>query len=205
MIYLSGKWMDCLRVNDDIGMLCQPNYPVPPQDDVVWAADTGIFGKNPCSLDRYMDKLGSWSIAVDRCVFATAPDVVGDWEGTLESSLPVIPTIRAMGYPVAIVLQDGATVQTVPWNEIDAVFTGGSTDWKLSEEAYQLVKEAKSRGLWAHMGRVNSYRRLKAAAMSGYDSADGTRVAYSPDVNSAALIGWMDSLAVQPTLEGMWD
>lgn len=197
--------MNCLRDNGDIGMLCQPNYSVPPQDGVVWAADTGIFGTNPFSLDRYMEKLGSWSTAIDRCVFATAPDVVGDWEGTLKSSLPVIPTIRAMGYPVAIVLQDGATVQTVPWNEIDAVFTGGSTDWKLSEEAYQLVKEAKSRGLWTHMGRVNSYRRLKAAALSGYDSVDGTFVVFGPDVNSVALIGWMSSLAVQPNLKGMWD
>ena len=186
-------------------MLCQPNYSVPPQDGVVWAADTGIFGKNPFSLDRYMDKLGSWSTAIDRCVFATAPDVVGDWEGTLKSSLPVIPTIRAMEYPVAIVLQDGATVETVPWDDIDAVFTGGSTEWKLSEEAYQLVKEAKFRGLWTHMGRVNSYRRLKAAALSGYDSVDGTFVVFGPDVNSVALIGWMSSLAVQPNLKGMWD
>ena len=192
--------MDCLRENENIGMLCQPNYQVPPQDDVVWAADTGIFGKMPFSLERYMERLKTWSYAVDRCVFATAPDVVGDWNATLARSMPVIPRVRSLGYPVAIVLQDGATIETVPWSSVDAVFTGGSTQWNLSEEAYRIASEAKMKGLWAPMGRVNSLRRLKAATISGYDSADGTLVAYGPDINSKLLMGWMDGLKMQPSM-----
>ena len=193
--------MDEFRVNGDIGMLCQPNYPVPPQDGISWAADTGIFGTMPFSLERYLERLDVWQTERGRCLFATAPDVVADWEKTLESSMPVMPLIREKGYRGALVLQDGATSATVPWNDIDVVFTGGSTEWKLSEEAYRLVQEAKDRGLWAHMGRVNSLRRLRAAHMGGYDSADGTFVVFGPDKNAPHVIRWMDSLNKEPTME----
>lgn len=114
MIYLSGKWVDEFRVNGDIGMLCQPNYPVPPQEGISWAADTGIFGTMPFSLDRYLEKLGTRQTERSRCLFATAPDVVADWEKTLKTSMPVMPAIRDLGYRAALVLQDGATSATVP-------------------------------------------------------------------------------------------
>jgi hypothetical protein len=201
VIYLSGKWVDEFRADRNIGMLCQPNYPVPPQDGIPWAADTGIFGTMPFSLERYLERLDVWQTERGRCLFATAPDVVADWEKTLETSMPVMPLIREKGYRGALVLQDGATSDTVPWNDIDAVFTGGSTEWKLSEEAYRLVQEAKDRGLWAHMGRVNSLRRLRAAHMGGYDSADGTFVVFGPDKNAPHVMRWMDSLNKEPTME----
>ena len=114
--------------------------------------------------------------------------------------MPVVPTIRAMGYRAALVLQDGATPETVPWQEIDAVFTGGSTAWKLSEDAYRLGAEAKHRGLWAHMGRVNSLRRLRAADVAGYDSADGTFLAWAPDKNTKRMRRWFEALTIQPSL-----
>jgi hypothetical protein len=63
---------------------------------------------------------------------------------------------------------------SMAWPRIDALFIGGSTDWKLGPAARTLVREAKRRGLWVHMGRVNSLKRIAYAAEIGCDSIDGT-------------------------------
>ena len=54
-------------------------------------------------------------------------------------------------------------------------------------------------GRWCHMGRVNSLRRLRLAAQDGYDSVDGTFLAYGPDKNLPRLLTYL-RLADQPTL-----
>jgi hypothetical protein len=85
---------------------------------------------NPKSCLGMISRVGAMT---DRIFFATAPDVFdlkagkGNWPATLAKSLPVLPLIRKAGAPAAIVLQDGATPETVPWGELDAVFTGAST------------------------------------------------------------------------------
>lgn len=107
---------------------------------------------------------------------------------------------RELGYPAAFVTQDGCTDALVPWGEIDALFVGGSDRWKLSEASWALVAEANRRGLWTHVGRVNSFARLKACASAGARSADGTFLAFGPDTNWPRLTCWLDSLAVQPPL-----
>lgn len=119
-------------------------------------------------IDRGLETFG------DGLLFATAQDVAFDWEGTLRKSLPVLPKIRAVGAPAALVLQDGATIQNVPWDELDAVFIGGSTEWKVSEMAKAISFEAKRRHKWVHMGRVNSMKRMRIAQSFRCDSADGT-------------------------------
>jgi hypothetical protein len=81
------------------------------------------------------------------------------------------------------------------------LFVGGTTSWKLSEVAYGLVQEAKRRGKFVHMGRCNSRQRLIAAAVGGYDSADGTYVAFGPDKNLPKLMGWLEELRRQPVME----
>ena len=203
MIYLSGKWTPELSC-PGIGFLCQPNHRITPWEGfprgVPWAADTGIFGAQEFSLDRYIRMLRAWAGRQVDNLFATAPDVVFDWPATLKKSLPVVDTIRRLGYRAALVLQDGATLNSIPWGEFDVVFTGGSTRWKLSEDAYRLIAEAKSRGMWAHMGRVNSLRRLRAAKVAGYDSADGTYVRYNPVLNSQRVLNWATDLEVQSSM-----
>ncbi len=86
---------------------------------------------------------------VDRakCMFAVAPDVYdptfdngpgkdkgrGDPLKTIERSLPVLPKIRALGVPAALVAQDGLEdmVDKIPWDAFDVLFVGGSTEFKL--------------------------------------------------------------------------
>lgn len=83
--------------------------------------------------------------------------------------------MRERGLPVAYVAQDGATDASVPWGRFACLFLGGSTRWKLSPSARALVTLAKSRGLLAHIGRVNGNRRLRIAWDMRADSVDGTQ------------------------------
>lgn len=71
------------------------------------------------------------------------------------------------------------------------MFIGGSTEWKLSEEAAELGREAKRRGKWLHMGRVNSLTRLRIASHIGCDSVDGSKVAFAPREATAQIKRWL--------------
>jgi hypothetical protein len=158
-------------------------------DGLTWVADNGAFSDrfNEAEwwefLTRNADRAGT-------CLFAVAPDVVADAAATLERSLPWLPKIRGLGYPAAFVAQDGLEDTAVPWDEFDCLFIGGSTTWKLGPEARSLVAEAKRRGKWVHMGRVNSERRWKYADAIGCDSVDGTYLTFGPDVNLPRLLAW---------------
>lgn len=162
-----------------------------------WAADNACFA-HPEDFDteKYLGWLATFPLEQRAsCLFAPAPDVVGDPVKTLERSAPVLPLIRALGFKAALVAQDGLERLEIPWNEFDVLFIGGSTEWKLSPQARCLALQAKTRGKDVHMGRVNSYRRLKIANDFGCDTADGTFLAFGPAVNLPRLTGWLDKLA----------
>jgi hypothetical protein len=153
-----------------------------------WAADNdALAGIDP---DRLMDMLDAMATTdLSRCLFGAVPDAVemtdqgprGSWEGTLWLFRAWRRAYEARGIPPAIVLQDGATVETVPWGDIAAVFVGGSTAWKLGQEAEGLIRAARARGKWVHVGRVNTERRLKHFDAIGIDSFDGTQFSMFPD------------------------
>lgn len=116
-------------------------------------------------------------------LFATARDMPFNWEETLRLSVPVLPKIKALGVPAAIVLQNGARPDNVPWDLCDVIFLGGgpladnqNQEWKTSTHAQACVQEAKRRGKSVHMGRVNSHARLSVASEWGVTSADGTYI-----------------------------
>jgi hypothetical protein len=158
----------------------------------VWAADTGCYGApHRHSDDGYLTWLQRWSGSADRCLFATAPDVVGNAAATLERSMPMLGRIREAGYPAALVAQDGLESLDAPWDTFDCLFIGGTTTWKLSDHAIRLMAEAKACGKWVHVGRVNSKRRFQWCRSHGADSADGTFVAFGPDVNIPRLHRWL--------------
>jgi hypothetical protein len=145
--------------------------------------------------EKYLAWLARHASHTPRCAFATAPDVVGDAAATLTRSTPMLARIRDAGYPVALVAQDGLEHLPIPWNDIDAIFLGGSTKWKLGSATAVLAAEARARGLTVHMGRVNSQRRVRYAASIGCHSADGTFLAYGPDRNLPTLLGWLRTVA----------
>lgn len=193
MLYLANPCTPEVRdamTRGELGTILTPaqGNRLPP--DAVWAADNGCFGKGYPGDEAWLSWLGKHAAHAGRCLFATAPDVVGDAVATLARSVPHLPAIRALGYPAALVAQDGLERLDVPWDAFDVLFIGGSTEWKLGPAARRLVAEAKARGKRVHMGRVNSRRRWGYAEFIGCDSADGTFLAFGPDVNLPRLRGW---------------
>lgn len=185
MIYLSGK------VVPGIPSMLTPHIRRIPRG--IWAADNGCYSRPAAYSDRwYLEWLERRSAYRETCLFATAPDHVGDARATRELALPMLPRIRALGYRVAYVLQDNE--RSVPWAEIDAVFVGGSTAWKHAEPLIALVVEARARGKWVHMGRVNTRRRIAHAIAIGADSADGTILAFDPE---RPIVEWAEEIGRQ--------
>lgn len=194
--YLSG----CVRneikgLRSDLGFIVTPH--MGNKIDLsreVWGADNGCFTKPEWFGDgsAYL----RWLAGKPRgtCLFATAPDVVGDARATNIRSLPFLPKIRRLGIPAALVAQDGLEEISIPWHAFDVLFIGGSTEWKLGEACRAIVAEANARGKWVHMGRVNSAKRLRYAEDIGCDSADGTFLAFGPTKNLPRLLGWLDEL-----------
>lgn len=186
----------------------QGNRPV---EGVIWCADNGCFGKGYPGDDEWYAWLESNADRANTCLFAVAPDVVGDADATIERSRPWLPKIRALGYPAAFVAQNGLELwggalltksfeSSIAWQEFDVLFIGGDTDWKLGPTARAIVAEAKSRGKWVHMGRVNSEKRLRYADAIECDSADGTYIAFGPDQNLPDVLAWLRGVNGQGVL-----
>lgn len=190
MLYLSG-----VRRPDMPAMLT-PRMGQRPFDGQPWAADNGRFSAPHNYTDgKYLAWLASMPVAT--CLFATAPDVVGDAAATAALSAPMLPRIRQLGYRAALVAQDGLEALDVPWDDLDALFIGGTTAWKLGAEAALLAAEARRRGKWVHMGRVNSLRRMRHAESIGCDSADGTVLKHDPGRD---VQGWAAHVTANPSL-----
>lgn len=161
---------------EDLGRLLTPRHfsAIDPTVDagVPVAADNDCFqGLDRAAFESMLDALEH---RAHRLLFVTAPDVVADARRTLLRFAVWGPRIRARGFRVALVLQDGMTVDSIPWGDFDALFVGGGDEYKLGAEVRKIVAEANRRGTWVHMGRVNSYRRLRYAYEIGCDSVDGS-------------------------------
>jgi len=104
-------------------------------------------------------------------VFVTMPDIVGDARRTREMFDYFEDEVQ--GLPLALVLQDGIAHVDIPWQRMDAVFVGGSDQFKIAPEAFAACKAAKMMGKWVHVGRVNTVERL-SNWIDIADSIDGT-------------------------------
>ena len=109
------------------------------------------------------------------CRFVALPDVVGSARRTLEAFDHWYGILE--GWPRALVAQDGIENLPIPWSAIDAIFIGGSTKFKLSKDAADVIRTAKILGKWIHAGRVNTPGRLEYFDDLGADSIDGTGLA----------------------------
>lgn len=106
------------------------------------------------------------------CIFVCAPDVVGSARRTLEVFYRWIDRLK--DWPIALVAQDGQQDLEIPWDSLKAIFIGGSTEFKLSIYAKQIIQCAKTLDKWVHVGRVNTPGRLEYFDEMGVDSIDGT-------------------------------
>lgn len=141
--------------------------------DAPWAIDNGGFSQ--FDQEAFLALLAREDHHKERCLFVTAPDVVASARRTLE--IFDRWKDRLDGWKVALVAQDGQEDLPLPWDHCDAIFIGGSTKFKCSEAAAQIVRAAKILGKWVHIGRVNDPARWKHFEEIGADSADGTGIA----------------------------
>lgn len=144
-----------------------------------WAADNDCFqGLNP---DAYLKMLYAleWPLG---CLFVVVPDAVGDANRTDELwDQWNITVTKVCAQPLAYVAQDGCGEP--PWGDLDCLFVGGTSEFKCGDQARELTLEAKRRGKWVHMGRVNTDQRMRLAESWGVDSIDGTSVSMYRDIH----------------------
>jgi hypothetical protein len=163
---------------------------LPPFAGRRWAADNGAFSHFDANaflelLEKLRGREGG--------LFVAAPDVVGSAALTLERFETWQPIITSFGLPVALVAQDGLVLEEVPWDDLEAIFIGGTTAFKLGSSARSLAGYAKARGKWVHMGRVNTKKRFRYAAQIGCDSVDGSRFSKWPRKAIPLALAWMQS------------
>lgn len=140
--------------------------------DAPFAIDNGAFSK--LNVQAFEALLERESQDRELCRFVAVPDVVASARRTLEVFEYWMP--RLEGWPLALVAQDGQEDLPMPWDFIDAVFIGGSTDWKMSVHAVAVIKAAKAMEKWVHIGRVNRPGRFEYFEALGADSIDGTGI-----------------------------
>lgn len=177
-----------------IGFIDTPRQGNKRPEGVPWCADNG------CYSDKWdQEKWWKWLVRhagdAGTCLFAVAPDVVGDAVATLERSSPWLAPIRDLGYPVAFVAQDGVESTEVPWDAFDVLFVGGTDAFKLGPVAREYAHAAKLRGKRVHVGRVNSRKRFDYARRPypfglGGDTADGTKLTFNPTEVLPLVVSW---------------
>lgn len=202
MMYLSG--VKHPTIADDlaagtIGLLRTPGNGYRLDGVAVWALDNGCYTGAYPGDDAYMALLERLAPHRDRCLFVAVPDVVADARQTLDMFPAMATRIRAAGWPTALVGQDGMERLMIPWQLVDWVFIGGSTEWKLSPEANHLIRRARGQGKRVHVGRVNSARRFARFASLDCDTADGTKLAFGPTQNAPHVRAWVRA-ATHPRL-----
>jgi hypothetical protein len=161
--YFAGKYPG------QIGLLYSPNgFPsrtgYPPYY-LPYAIDNGAFTDWQPKL---FEKLLMETRVLKRPLWVVVPDVVGDAEATLKLWHKWASVVASFNCPLAFACQDGMEPQDVP-KEAHCCFIGGTTKWKLKN-----AHKFKGVRPLLHIGRVNTYNRLKWAERIGADSVDGT-------------------------------
>lgn len=135
----------------------------------VWAADNGGFREaRPKGFSKIMKR--QWDFR-DQCLFAAVPDKVENHKETL--SMWNDYNHLADGYKKAFVAQDGFD----GWpSNANAIFIGGSTEFKDSSEADEIVLAALANGLHVHIGRVNTFDRFYHFHKLGAHTCDGSGI-----------------------------
>jgi len=135
-------------------------------DNGAFAAFDAVREWDEAAFRKLLDWTEAAAIAP---LWVAAPDVVTDAKATLDRWDGWAAEIRERGLPAALVVQDGMTPADVRACEPDAVFVGGSTEWKWLW-MYRFCDSHPR----VHVGRVNGYRPLLRCYDAGVESCDGT-------------------------------
>ena len=142
----------------------------PQRPDQEYGIDNGAF--SAFDRDGFLRLLDRNQDRKHLCRFVALPDVVGSARRTLEAFDYWYPLLS--GWKKALVAQDGLEDLPIAWTLIDAIFIGGTTQWKMSKHAADVIRTAKICRKWVHVGRVNTPGRFEYFDGLGADSIDGT-------------------------------
>jgi hypothetical protein len=179
LIYLSGVYSLILsQYRAEFGYMLNAIQPTGGEIEATqypWMLDNGAFS-GKWREDIWHKRLEKLAAHNDNCIAAVVPDVVHDAQATLDRWYDYAPFVKSLGYKAAFATQDGCTVEMIPWSEVDVLFVGGSDEHKRIK-SWPLIDEAKHRGMWVHVGRVNSPAGIMRFCRA--DSVDGTHFTYN--------------------------
>ena len=163
----------------------------------LWALDNECF-RCPFDYGRWLAHWYRLYPYSKRCLFVVVPDKPFDaretlalwrrWHRKLRRQLNRFDNLADVRKPwlgLAFAAQDGQESLPLP-EEADWVFIAGSTEWKLSEAAANVMQRAWDAGMYIHVGRVNSQKRYRhfwnLAQRLDLDivSCDGTAARFDP-------------------------
>lgn len=164
----------------------------------IWAADNEAFsrGFDPVRFFPWLKKMEPYR---DNCLFVAVPDSVGNAIETLKLYREWCWHFES--WPLAFVAQDGQENLPLP-NYYDALFVGGSTEWKVSDAATSVIKRAQSKHKHIHIGRVNwgkRYRHFRLMEGSSNWTCDGNRSAFDGRDNTRRA--WNGYMAQKPLIQ----
>lgn len=154
-----------------------------------------------------IDKLG-W-----QADWVVAPDIVAGGLLSLRLSLVWLPHLLVRTKLVLVPVQDGMDPEHmvgVVMPKRIGIFLGGSTEWKLANMV-RWGEFCAARGVYYHVGRVNTMKRIRLAHIAGADSIDGSSASryaitlpaldfasrqwdmWSPPKNREAMLTWASS------------
>jgi len=177
---IAERYLDCFGMMESLtatGRGLAGLHPIMLDSERPWALDNGVF-TDSFEPDKFSSKLDAVRKWIDTCAFVVCPDVIGDYQATLDRFSRFAPWLRSLGFPVGFATQDGLTIEQTPWGKFDALFVGGTDQHKLGPEAGALIAEGIRRGKWIHIGRVNSPKRMRQFWRA--NSWDGTTLSKEP-------------------------
>lgn len=187
MLYLSGTYSQILpQYRAHFGYMLNAMARIGYEYEAVQyphMIDNGMFSGR-WQEDIWLRRLEALQPHQANCIGVIVPDVISDHADTLARWREYAPAVKQLGYKAAFATQLGATVDNLPWDEIDVLFIGDS-EVNRRQYCWPLIDEAKRRGLWVHIGRVNS-----ASAIMRYcqaDSVDGTNFKFGSHQSNQAI------------------
>jgi hypothetical protein len=143
------------------------------QDPLGWRAieNGGFTGLN---IKSFLSLLEREAHAKQLVRFVSVPDILASARRTLELFDHWYPQLCQ--WPLALVAQDGQEDLPIPWDLITAIFIGGTTRFKMSKAATDIIRTAQAMGKWTHVGRVNDPARWQHFLNLNVDSVDGTGI-----------------------------
>lgn len=140
---------------------------------------------------RFLDWLG------DRAQLLVLPDIVCGGLASLDLSLTWLDELRGHSALLLIPVQNGMTPAMIaPFlSDRVGIFVGGDTEWKEATLPVWGALAAEA-GCHAHVGRVNTERRIRLCARAGIHSVDGSSV-----TRYAKTLPRLDAAVRQPDIE----